>query len=351
LQAFALTVAILLTVTLSNKFVNLLVKSARGDMPIMLVMKVILLYLPNLFTLMAPVALFISILITHSKMHANGELTVLLSTGYSWRQLLKLTSYQALAVSFMVGLGSLQINAQIEDLRDYILQKNQVEAFVQAIIPGQFVSAGGKYVIYVEDVLENNNLKNIFIAQQPARLHQADNDLIMVAKKASIKSQARGSEVFVKLISGQRIQGRAGSANLQVVSFKEYGKSINSAIDLQPKKAKGTYELLFSRKAEDKAELHWRLALPLVAYIMALIAIPLAYVGPRQSRAHRIFPGILVFIAYYNLLILAKRLITTSAYPAFVGMWWVHLLFIAIFYTLYYQLTKNSNKAVCAHPN
>ena len=55
------------------------------------------------------------------------------------------------------------------------------------------------------------------------------------------------------------------------------------------------------------AELQWRFALPISVLMLALLAIPLSHVRPRQGRYSHILPAILIYIVYMNLLFIARN--------------------------------------------
>ncbi|PRI67840.1 Lipopolysaccharide export system permease protein LptF [Haemophilus influenzae] len=50
-----------------------------------------------------------------------------------------------------------------------------------------------------------------------------------------------------------------------------------------------------------KAELHWRITLILAVPLMALIAVPLSRVNPRQGRFAKILPALLLYLIYFLL--------------------------------------------------
>ena len=67
-----------------------------------------------------------------------------------------------------------------------------------------------------------------------------------------------------------------------------------------------------------------------VIIVLGLLAIPLAHSEPREGRGVRVVLGILVYILYGNLLYLCRSWVTDGSLPAYIGMWWVHLVFLVI---------------------
>ena len=77
-----------------------------------------------------------------------------------------------------------------------------------------------------------------------------------------------------------------------------------------------------------QAELQWRLALPLSVWLLALLAVPLAKLKPRQGRYARVWQGIVIYFVYMSLLSAAKVWLEQGIAPQLLGLWWVHGLLL-----------------------
>ena len=60
-------------------------------------------------------------------------------------------------------------------------------------------------------------------------------------------------------------------------------------------------KLLEQPTAANKAELNWRITLILAVPLMALLAVPLSRVNPRQGRFAKILPALLLYLIYFLL--------------------------------------------------
>jgi lipopolysaccharide export system permease protein len=85
-----------------------------------------------------------------------------------------------------------------------------------------------------------------------------------------------------------------------------------------------TRVLMESSDASKRAELHWRLALPIMAVVMGLIGVPLARLRPRQGRYARVGYAILIFFVYIELTIAGKMWLERGFTPEWLGLWWAH---------------------------
>jgi lipopolysaccharide export system permease protein len=99
-------------------------------------------------------------------------------------------------------------------------------------------------------------------------------------------------------------------------------------------------ELLWqSSGLEDRVELLWRIAIPVVLIVLAFLAVPLSYIAPRQGRYGKVGYALLVYIVYYNLMGYARVQLEADVFPLLLNFWWVHLLFIT--FTLALLLKRN----------
>jgi lipopolysaccharide export system permease protein len=63
---------------------------------------------------------------------------------------------------------------------------------------------------------------------------------------------------------------------------------------------------------------------------MALIAIPMSQVNPRQGRFFKMAPAILLYLAYIGGLIATSSMVAAGKMNPIVGVWPVHVIFLAI---------------------
>jgi len=88
--------------------------------------------------------------------------------------------------------------------------------------------------------------------------------------------------------------------------------------------ARPTAELVGSRALPEEAELEWRIAMPLTCMVLALLAVPLARLKPRQGRYARVWLAVVIYFIYLNLVSAGKVWIARGTVPATLGLWWTH---------------------------
>ena len=118
--------------------------------------------------------------------------------------------------------------------------------------------------------------------------------------------------------------GRAGQTGTGA------GRRSSTDERVRQRSAMSTTRLLTSSDPRDRAELEWRLSMPVATLILALLAVPLSRMNPRQGRYARVFMAILVYAVYYNLLGVAKSWVERGKLAPVPGLWLVHALMLCV---------------------
>ncbi|MCK5905445.1 MAG: LptF/LptG family permease, partial [Gammaproteobacteria bacterium] len=155
---------------------------------------------------------------------------------------------------------------------------------------------------------------------------------IVLAEGAILFIDKMNGERVLQISSGSRYDRDLETDEFQVFQFSEHGVrvpplNISSNLDLD---TTPTLQLFKDKSLEAKAELHWRFAVILATPVMAFLAFPLSFSTPRQGRFGKLALGILLFAVYFNLLITGVSMLEKATTPVWLGLWWVHLIFIAL---------------------
>jgi lipopolysaccharide export system permease protein len=151
-------------------------------------------------------------------------------------------------------------------------------------------------------------------------------------------------DLFLVVGPGELYEGQAGDNEVTQISFAEHG------ILLQKRKSTRTYKvhsnqmtptaLWRSSLLKHHIELHWRIAIPVIMLVLALLAVPLAYIAPRQGRYGKVGIALLVLIAYLNLMAFTRAKIEDGVIPIGLNFWWVHLLFLLLTLAFIYRRNR-----------
>jgi lipopolysaccharide export system permease protein len=163
--------------------------------------------------------------------------------------------------------------------------------------------------------------------------------MVLVAESATQKIKTETGDRFLILNNGYRYDGRPGKLDFRSMQFSSYGVRVSNGEDTGPTTTaiRSTRDLWGSSQPKDMAELQWRLSLPLLVPIVALIAIALSKVKPRQGRFAKLVPAFCVYLIYMLLLIAMRTAIKSQTVPAVIGVWWVHSAFLLLALVLFRQ--------------
>jgi lipopolysaccharide export system permease protein len=149
---------------------------------------------------------------------------------------------------------------------------------------------------------------------------------VVVAEKGDQATDPLTGERIVRLRNGYRYEGEPGQAAFEVVKFDQLTMNLSpppfSYINSQ-RKLSPTSALIGSPDPQDQAELQGRIAVPVSVFVLALLAVPLSYLRPRQGRYGKLVFGILAFLVYSNLIVLGQTWIGKGRLPPS-GLWLIH---------------------------
>ena len=98
-----------------------------------------------------------------------------------------------------------------------------------------------------------------------------------------------------------------------------------------------TPTLLSKHNAANNAEIQGRIAIPISALILVLLAIPLSFVDPRSGRSGNVAMAVLIYIIYNNMISIIQAWLAQGKLNPIIGLWPVHLIFLALTIYLFYR--------------
>jgi lipopolysaccharide export system permease protein len=332
---FAVT-TVLLLIIMSGRFVKYLAQAASGEIAGEVLFAIMFYRLPGFLELTLPLGLFIAIMLAYGRLYVESEMVVMSACGVSNLQLLIMTLLPVICLASVVGFLSLYLAPLGASKVEQILEVAGSESNVSTIVPGRFQNyTGRRQVSYTESLSgETGRMSNIFIADAGGKDNPTEQLSIVVAESGRIET-SENEQRYLVLENGYRYEGAPGQLDFMVVSFDTYTQLITErSQDKERRKlkadARSTGSLWDSKDLEDKAALHWRLSLPLLVPIVAIIALALSKTDHRRGRYVRILPAILIYICYLVALNGARSAIEEGSLPQALGLWWVHGLFFAL---------------------
>ena len=203
------------------------------------------------------------------------------------------------------------------------------------VAPGRFIESGGTdRVFFVEsvDVLDGQ-VRNVFVS-----MRSEGREGLIVAAKGVIELADNGDR-FLVLEQGRRYEGTPGKLEYRTMEFDRYAIRLESRADQpiaeQRAKSLTLMQLLAEPTQLNLGEIMWRIGLPIVALLVSLLAIPLAYVNPRVGRSFNLIVAVLLFTFYLNVLNTVQAYVQQGRLDFNIGVWIVHALFLVLVIALF----------------
>lgn len=339
-QLVSATVAIssiLLLVVISSRFSRYLADAASGKLAPDLLFAMIGYRIPGVLEVVLPLGFFLGVLLTYGRLHVDREMTALAACGFSERQLLLCTLLPALLTMVVTAVVTLLYNPWGAAKAEQMLHRQLASNRLDALTSGRFqTDPHTGRVIYIGQSEEKGELREIFVAEQVADLLQQSGGIdeapvVVVATAGQLDYEPATEQRYLHLQAGTRYQGWPGEPQMRVTDFAELGLRIATTTgEYRVRKLDSitTGQLLDSHDTSAEATLFWRLSPPLMAPIMALIALPLSKVDPRQGRFARFLPAMLIYFTYLILLTTLRDLTAERGKLPPMAIWGVHGLFL-----------------------
>ena len=290
-------------------------------------------FLPMILSL----SIFLAVLMTLSRWHRDSEMVIWFSSGLGLNSWIRPILTFAVPVIVVITILSLLVmpwaTQKGQDYRELLKSRDELSS----ISPGVFKeSNSGDRVYFIEGFDELGNVvKNIFVQTTQ---HQKTG--VTVASIGS-REKVENGDNFLVLGQGRRYESKPNSAEVSSTEFERYAVRVQTkeaAPEPYTRQALTTIQLLEdSSNFGNSAELQWRLAIPISALILVLLAIPLSFVDPRAGRSLNLIFAIFIYIIYNNMLSIFQAWVTQGRLDAMFGLWPVHGAFLSLTIYMFYR--------------
>jgi len=326
--SWLIVLAVLFLIFMTNQLADILGDAAADRLPREAVAAIFGFTALRYLTFLTPIALFLGIMFALARLTRDSEMAALAACGIGPGRLLvpigALTVLLAIGLSWLALETTPAVSRRIEEIRFNADQDIELGA----IEPGRFTSPdSGKTVLYPREVV-GDELRDVFLQSQQGERVIA----ILAARGRRVMDPVTGELSFV-LYDGRRYEGVPGEGSFLVLEFDEHGMPIRTEEEKQfvaGAASKPTLALLRSTALEDRAELQWRVSLPLSLFVLGLLAVPLSRSSPREGRYARLAVALFIYIIYANMTSLARLWLERGLVADWLGMWWVHAVVVAI---------------------
>ena len=330
LTTWLVVTAVLLVILLANQLVGVLERAAANQYPQGVVLELIILGALQNLSLLLPVGLLLGVVLAFGRLYHDSEMAAALACGVGPANLY-------LPVALLAALGTAGLawltlvlapdaTARALSLRSAALRAGQFAP----LAPGKFrIFSGGNAVVYAQDINPDGTLADVFVERNRGAVVE-----VALAERARHTVTADGTTHILTLFDGERFEGVPGGPEFRIVRFAEHVVPVQvpviSSDAIRTLEARSTASLFDSRDASERAELHSRIAMPVMCAVLALLAVPLARLRPRQGRYARVWLAVVIFFLYVNLISVGKVWIARGTIPEFLGLWWTHAVVLLL---------------------
>ena len=294
------TLTLIVWMTTALRRIDVMTEQGQG---FLIFLQITLLALPNLMTVVAPIALLISTIHILNRLHNDSGIIILTASGATTWRLMRPFLLLAAVVSAFVLISNAYLSPySMRMLRDYITEV-RTDLISQVIQPGNFVTPENGLTFHIRDREADGTLRGLMVddsrddGQTPT--YRADRGRVM----------EQDGQPFIVMREGHIHRVNADRDETQVIAFDSYIFDIS---EMGPERGKRSYEpkervlpalwtkqgehdwRIEKRPGEFRAELHDRLSNPL--YPIAFVLIAVAMLG--YARTTRQGPGHTVALAF-----------------------------------------------------
>ncbi len=329
---------ILLPVTELFKLIN---QAISGNIPTTTLLTLIIYGTLASFPMIITIACFLTIVITINRYCKDHEFSIFLSSGLSAFYWLRATMIFSLPLTIICGISSLYITPwateKSEIYTDYLLKQ---EANL-IITPGTFKeNKEGNQIYYLENYnLNQGTAKNIFI--QYSDNSKDSKTINITAKEGKIINKNGVFEVLLNdgnrtdLFDMKNESFKIHFDSFRVSVLKESSPLDSNKLEVSTLKLN---QLINDNSFRAKSELSWRISIPLMMFIMCMIAVPISIkIGRSQNSYVFILPPI-IYAIYENIILSLNGYINSGKITIY-HVIFIHFIFFILTLLFVYAKT------------
>ncbi len=293
------------------------------------------LLLPDFFMLTIPLAALFGVLLAFLRLSRDNELLGMLSCGVQPTRLIRPVLLIGMGAAAATLLVAVILTPKSKTLHRLFLQEVSARAFTQGIVPGSFLPFSKGITLYVQEASQDkHNFKGVFIKDD--RKKEAAS--LIFAQTGQLYTGTKGQKIALKLNDGLLNRINPDYTRTDTFEFQTY--TVQLGIEgKKSRKGRGEMGLAeLKKRGQDPkfplkkrlrymAEFHKRLALPVGAFILAVIAVPLGTFSGAAGISGGIASGIATFLGYYLLSAFAFNMAEAGTIPPWLGIWTPNVLF------------------------
>jgi lipopolysaccharide export system permease protein len=194
---------------------------------------------------------------------------------------------------------------------------------------------------------DRENMRNVFL-----QVREDEGQGVLSSSSARFVTSPETGSRYVVFENGNRYQGQPGDRDYQITRYRTYAVLLKVGDDEAGERRMETLptsDLWGDPRPHYRAELQWRMSFVFATLLLPLFAMVVNRYSRGDSRYIPIFICILVYLIYSNLLGLSRTMLEWDRIPAYIGLWWVHLVLLLIIFLLLFLPSLN-RRMLAARP-
>ncbi|HEX2888388.1 LPS export ABC transporter permease LptF [Vineibacter terrae] len=356
------SIGIALVALLLERMVRLMELMVNQGSPVLLVLKLLANLVPHYLGLALPLALFLGITLSATRLSVDSELDALQSAGVGLTRLLRpvvwltlvLTAVMVLLVGWLQPLTRYQFRA--------LMWAATNSAWDLAVEKGSFFNGIGNYTVLIEDIGDNGRtLKGVFVQQRKSD----GGTVMMTAETGEAGRLPESGQIVLKLRNGRRVETERASDKVTVLSFERFDLPMEVAATDPFRDRSGERELTFTEmvcqlrlqpvadappspppwpcSAEAtplqfkgnrlQSEMHARLVRVLSLVFLPLMSIPLGLASRRSQKGAGLVVGVILLTFFNYLLQFGEKAADYGKLSPWIGLWgpWAAMMVLSFF--------------------
>lgn len=335
-QATFAALVVLLIVAFGGVFTDVLKDMASGRVPVGMLLPQLGLVMLNWLPLILPLALMLGLMLGVGRLYRDSEMPVIASIGVGPRRLLKPLLLLVVPMVAVVATCSLWLGPWAERVSKQMINEANRNLIVAGLEPGTFTEIpGGGGVIFVGGMsTDGSRFSRVFVYRQ-----KEDRINVTTSNDGELMVDENG-ERYITLNNGFEVEGPLNEGrNYRLMSYRRnevLAPAGEKKHDPDEPELLPTMQLFGDRRPAANAQLHYRIAPPLLALAFALLAVPLARSSPRQARFGAVMMGFLAYLFGIFLMRAGATWLEQGKLAPALGLWWLVLPLLAVASWMYF---------------
>ncbi|EXJ16780.1 LPS export ABC transporter permease LptF [Imhoffiella purpurea] len=332
-KSFLAIILVLLLIVASMLFLRTLEEVNVGALGVGVVFQYLRLQLVRDASSLLPPAFFIAVLVTLNRLSHDSELIAMNAGGVGPPRLYRALLLLALPVALITAWFALILQPWAsEGIHQVRLQQKGQAAQIAGLQAARFyVEEGGRLVVYIGEIDRRKSLADVFILDR-----RGEQSRLVYSEGGEHRIEEATGDHLVSLKRGHRFDGDPGSGAFLVGEFADYlirvpGTGARRQA-ISKRSTVPTQELVGSEDMGDRVELEHRIGAPLAIFTLAIMAIPLIDISPRQRTSGRLTLAFLAYFCFFNLQRLAETWLESGVTPPWLGSLWYQLAILLFVY-------------------